>query len=79
MIYHGHIENGHVLLDESVTLPEGAAVTVELRPASGSVDKGQSPHSEARARLLKFAGIVKDLPPDAARNLDHYLYGYPQQ
>ena len=79
MIYRGHVENGHVVLDESVALPEGATVTVELRPASGSAGKEQSPDSESRARLMKFAGIAKDLPQDAVRNLDHYLYGYPKQ
>ena len=79
MIYHGHIENGHVVLDEPVALPDGAAVTVELRTAAGSVGKEQSPNSKTRAGLMKFAGIAKDLPQDAARNLDHYLYGYPKQ
>jgi hypothetical protein len=29
----GHVENGVVVLDESVTLPEGAAVTVKLHTA----------------------------------------------
>ena len=74
MIYHGHIENGHVVLDEPVALPDGAAVTVELRPTASSVGKEPSPNLKTRAGLMKFAGIAKDLPQDAARNLDHYLY-----
>jgi hypothetical protein len=79
MIYHGHIENGHVVLEDSVTLPEGNAVTVELRPAPDSIGEAQPANSEKRARLMKFAGIAKDLPQDGARNLEHYLYGYPKQ
>jgi hypothetical protein len=30
-------------------------------------------------KLLKFAGRAKGLPPDAARNHDHYLYGVPKR
>jgi hypothetical protein len=29
--------------------------------------------------LLKFAGIIKDLPPDFSINHDHYLYGVPKR
>jgi len=32
MVYHGHIENGAIVLDASAELPEGAAVKVELLP-----------------------------------------------
>ncbi len=31
MIIQGHVQNGVVVFDEAVTLPEGAAVTVTLR------------------------------------------------
>ena len=36
MPYRGHIENGAVVLDEPVAVPEGTAVTVE--PASSHTD-----------------------------------------
>ena len=29
--------------------------------------------------LKPFIGIIKDMPPDMARNHDHYLYGTPKQ
>lgn len=32
-----------------------------------------------RATLLKFAGSVKGMPRDLARNHDHYLYGTPKK
>jgi hypothetical protein len=79
MIYHGHIQDGLVRLDEPVTLPEGAAVTIELRSAPIPMEQEHSPQSENRAKLMKFAGIAKELPRDAARNLDHCLYGYDKQ
>ena len=30
-------------------------------------------------KLLKYAGKAVGLPPDAARNHDHYLYGTPKR
>jgi hypothetical protein len=30
-------------------------------------------------RLMKFAGVLKGLPSDLARNHDHYLYGTPRK
>ena len=78
MIYHGHIENGQIVLDDAVSLPEGAAVTVNLAEATGSQGDRDSTSSDSRGGLMRFAGIVKDLPADASRNLDHYLYGNPK-
>lgn len=33
MIYHGHIENGHVVLDVPVALPDGVQVSVHIHEA----------------------------------------------
>jgi hypothetical protein len=32
-----------------------------------------------RPGLLKYAGKAEELPADAARNFDHYLYGHPKR
>ena len=78
MTYHGRIQNGQIVLDEAVTLPEGAAVIIQLSAtARGRHDA--APAGQSRRELMQFAGIAKDLPPDASRNLDHYLYGHPIQ
>ncbi len=74
MTLHGHIENGAIVLDEQVPLPEGAAVQVRVTP------KVPAPEAEAKIptlaeRLKNFIGILEDLPEDAAENHDHYLYG----
>ena len=76
MTVQGKIKNGVVVLNRGCELPEGTAVTV--RP----VKKASAPQvqkSRARKKLLRHAGKATGLPADAARNLDHYLYGHAKQ
>ncbi len=78
MGYNGHVKNGIVVLDEPVQLPEGAKVRVEILESGEEVlvdENGQT----LGQKLLKFAGKAVGLPPDAARNHDHYLYGTPKK
>ena len=79
MVYSGHIRQGMVVLDQPVVLPEGLPVRVEVTESDGpSRTSGASTETPGR-RLLKFAGRAVGLPPDAARNHDHYLYGTAKQ
>jgi len=71
MVYHGHIKDGRVVLDEPANLPEGAAVSVEVVE--------QASQDGALASLLDLAGAAKGLPTDASVNHDHYLYGTPKR
>jgi hypothetical protein len=72
MTYRGHIRNGQIMLDDSVELPEGAEVHVNvLNPAD--------PPQTIWNKLLDLAGTVEGLPPDLAENHDHYLYGTLKQ
>ena len=72
MTYHGHIKNGAVVLDDPVKLPEGAEVRVDVVPEEPQTTTlGQ--------KLMKYAGKAQGLPPDASRNIDHYLYGLPKK
>jgi len=73
MVYKGHIENGVVLLDESVDLPEGTVVHVEVRLAGDAAEPEMAP--TLAERLSAVDGMVEGLPEDAAENVDHYLYG----
>ena len=69
MSFQGHIENGVVVFDEPVLLPEGASVRVELVAA---------PVRKTLAERYKdIIGTVHDLPEDMAENHDHYLHGTP--
>lgn len=71
MTYRGHVKNGTVVLDESMDLPEGAEVQIKLTRKRRKSAPGKA--------LMKFAGKAKDLPADASRNLDHYLYGHTKR
>lgn len=70
MVYFGRIQNGKVVLEEAVTLPEGTRVRVEPELAPGEVDPVY--------RLGEFA-VDDGGPPDLAAEHDHYLYGTPKR
>jgi hypothetical protein len=72
MVYRGHIKNGVVIFDEPIALPEGARVTIEPE----KVDAQGPTWGEV---LKDFIGKAEGLPPDAAKNHDHYLYGAPKK
>jgi hypothetical protein len=87
MVYRGHVENGVILLEGSVVLPEGATVRVELAaPAQDAapVEERCDPGAPAIEDVL--AAIVADvpkeewdrLPADLTDHLDHYIYGTPK-
>ena len=76
MTYQGHVENGAVVLDTPVNLPDGTKVEVAVRynpkpPRDGKsfvewvVDLANSIPEED----------VKKMPTDGSINHDHYLYG----
>lgn len=81
MVYRGHVENGMIRLEESVVLPEGAEVRVELAaPAKDDLDPN-APSIEDRLRAM-VADVPQAewdrLPADLSDNLDHYIYGTPK-
>jgi type IV secretory pathway ATPase VirB11/archaellum biosynthesis ATPase len=72
MTYRGKVQGGVVVLEVGAKLPEGTEVQIVLPP-----------ESEANAptlyeRLEPVIGKAKGLPPDASKNVDHYLYGHPK-
>ena len=71
MTYRGHIKNGQILLDDSVALPEGAEVNVEV------VENGE-PKPTIWDKLRAIAGTVEG-PEDWAENHDHYIHGTPKR
>jgi len=78
MVYRGHVENGVIQLEGSVVLPEGAEVRVEVAEPIRH-EQPDTPALSLYERLKPVIGVVKDLPPDASVNVDHYLYGHPKQ
>ena len=74
MAYKGHVKNGVVVLDERASLPDGTEVEVLVVPQAP-----QESQQSLREFLLSFAGKCPGLPPDLARNHDHYLHGMPKK
>jgi uncharacterized protein len=73
MVYHGHVENGAILLDGAPKLPEGAVVELHLiSPRAEEVSKKEPP-------WFKFIGAIKDMPPDASQRIDEVLYGHRKE
>jgi hypothetical protein len=72
MTVQGKIVNGSIVLDQSLSLPEGTRVEVVVTPLA----KAASPLGEM---LLRHAGKATGLPEDMAAQHDHYLHGTPKR
>jgi hypothetical protein len=77
MIYRGHIQNGVVVFDGNVSLPDGTAVNIEPIPESQPQDN----HADSSfvERLESVVGSIDDLPADFAAQHDHYIHGTQRQ
>ncbi len=71
MVYKGHVQNGTVVLEGDVVLPEGSRVNVTV------ADETQAPTLYERHQA--FIGIIDDLPVDLAAEHDHYIHGTPKR
>jgi hypothetical protein len=74
----GRVQNGVVVSGAQGALREGTEVAVEPLPKAGRKGKAARRPTVGKA-LAALAGKAKGLPPDAARNLDHYLYGHAKR
>ncbi len=76
MSLQGHVENGVVVFDEAMSLPDGTLVRVEpVAVAPGNTLPGKT----LAERFKNVIGAGVDLPEDVAKNHDHYLHGTPKQ
>jgi len=80
MILTGIVKGTTIEVTSGGPLPEGAIVRLDA-----TVDPGASANSvptdgyALNRDLLELAGTVEDLPADASKQLDHYLYGLPKR
>ncbi len=74
----GRVHNGVVVLDDPRALCDGTEVAVKPLPGRGTKIRAVS-RPTVGAALTRLAGMAKGLPPDAARNIDHYLYGHAKR
>jgi len=75
----GRVENGVVVLKNPGTLREGTEVAVQPLVQHAKKKAPVSKSKTVRPALARLAGKAKGLPPDAARNVDHYLYGHAKR
>jgi len=72
MIYQGKVQDGVVILESGVKLPNGIAVRVEPLDADTSSEK-EPLHEDSVFRMSELA--VDTGIPDLSANIDHHLYG----
>lgn len=63
--FSGRVCNGVIIMEEGNSLPEGTQVKIAVQPTATQT-VGQ--------RLLKFAGLLENLPADLAENHDRYFH-----
>jgi hypothetical protein len=71
MTYRGSIQNGVVVFEGHVPLPEGTVVKVEAESPAVAANA-----SDPIYRIYELAAPTG--VPDLSLNLDHYLYGAPK-
>ena len=74
MELEGTVQNGVIVVDSPEPLAEGTKVKILIETPGEPTRK-----LSLSERLLKLAGTVDDLPPDMARNHDHYIHGAPKR
>jgi len=81
MVIQGRVENGVVVVDGDVSLPEGAEVSVVVRESSEEApDKmTEAEHRRVKAIFDRLAAMPDENPGDAFSGADHdqVLYGEP--
>lgn len=76
MTYRGKIQNGAVVLDAPVELPDGVEVECVLVPLGNADERNES--AEMSDNLMRYSGIIEGMPLDSSRYIDHYIYGHPK-
>jgi len=78
MSFTGHVQDGAVVMDEPLPLPNGTAVEVNPMPVIPPSPDVMKPRT-LNERLNEFIGCLKYLPEDASVQHDHYIYGTPKR
>jgi len=79
MTYQGHFENGIIVLDEPVHVPDGAKVRIELLAPSESPQNTATLSGTHYEHYESIIGAIEDLPRDFAAEHDHYIHGTPRK
>ena len=72
MVAHGHVQNGVVVLDDGVRLPEGERVTVVA--SDTAPEQGHDVADERREAALSLIGMLKtDQPPPTDEEIEKII------
>ncbi len=79
MVIHGRVQNGVVVLENEVSLPEGTEVTVVVRAPAEATGERMSDEQRRRLREARrhFESLPNENPGDTFSGADHdrVLYG----
>jgi hypothetical protein len=75
MTYRGVVRNGVVVLRKGSNLPDGTEVDIAPLSEEEAPENGPT----LAEQFADVIGIVTDLPPDMAKQHDHYLHGAPKR
>lgn len=75
MVYFGRVQDGRIVPEPGVTLPDGIRVRFEVLPAA---PVEASDELDPIYRMGELA-VDDGGPPDLAAEHDHYLYGTPKR
>jgi hypothetical protein len=78
MTIDGHIENGQIVLNQEISLPEGMKVRVELLSEVETAQETAVPPGTQFEHYQSVIGAIHDLPADFAAQHDHYIHGTPK-
>lgn len=62
------VKDGTIRLPPGVELPDGAEVRLTIPDVASQASFAE--------RYAGYIGVLDDLPPDLAANLDHYVHGH---
>ena len=83
MTYRGIVQNGVIVIQGGVNLPDGTEVSVVAGPRAEEAGTNSDSHVTTGEKLARFAKKTEtqpcDLPEDLADNHDHYLHGMPKR
>ena len=74
MTVQGTLNNGTIVLDGPLALPDGTRVEVDVKPV-----EEKTPAQPTLLGLLELAGKLDDMPADFAAEHDHYIHGTPRR
>ena len=77
MTITARVHNPSIALPADLPVAEGAEVQVTVPEPPACAEPAEP--GDALGWMLKYAGIVDDLPADLAAEHDHYLYGTPKR